>query len=153
MCRTIQIKGILTSGDIVSVSILWLTRTLTDGTELGSAFIPAVPLLFGIFYCPESPRWLIRKNRPREAYFSLLRLRGQRRELLAARDLYYIHEELSSNPEGGSTIEDTFGRFKELFVGKKRVRRATVAASTAMIAQQLCGSECDSLPLFVQAGF
>ncbi|KEQ79356.1 hypothetical protein M438DRAFT_151375 [Aureobasidium pullulans EXF-150] len=107
--------------------------------QLGSAFIPAVPLLFGIFYCPESPRWLIRKNRPREAYFSLLRLRGQRRELLAARDLYYIHEELSSNPEGGSTIEDTFGRFKELFVGKKRVRRATVAASTAMIAQQLCG--------------
>lgn len=115
---------------------------LTDDTELGSAFIPAVPVLLGIFYCPESPRWLIRKNRTKEAYFSLLRLRGQHRELLAARDLYYIHEELQSNPERGSTAQDTFERFKELFVGKKRVRRATVAASITMIAQQLCGSKC-----------
>lgn len=25
--------------------------------QLGSAFIPAVPLLLGIYFCPESPRW------------------------------------------------------------------------------------------------
>ena len=29
--------------------------------QLGSAFIPAVPLLFGIFFCPESPRWYMSK--------------------------------------------------------------------------------------------
>ena len=27
--------------------------------QLGSAFIPAVPLACGILFCPESPRWLI----------------------------------------------------------------------------------------------
>lgn len=25
--------------------------------QLGSAFIPAIPLLIGIYFCPESPRW------------------------------------------------------------------------------------------------
>jgi MFS family permease len=25
--------------------------------QLGSAFIPAVPLLLGVYFCPESPRW------------------------------------------------------------------------------------------------
>lgn len=29
--------------------------------QLGSAFIPAVPLLFLIFLCPESPRWCMSK--------------------------------------------------------------------------------------------
>ena len=44
--------------------------------QLGSAFIPAVPLLFGIFFCPESPRWYIKKNRYHEAYASLVKLRN-----------------------------------------------------------------------------
>lgn len=42
---------------------------------LGSAFIPAVPLLVGVFFVPESPRWYISKGRYRDAYNSLLRLR------------------------------------------------------------------------------
>ncbi|KAJ9642062.1 hypothetical protein H2199_005277 [Coniosporium tulheliwenetii] len=29
--------------------------------QLGSAFIPAVPLLIGIYFAPESPRWLIKR--------------------------------------------------------------------------------------------
>jgi len=31
--------------------------------QLGSAFIPAVPLLIMVFMCPESPRWLLKKVR------------------------------------------------------------------------------------------
>jgi len=31
--------------------------------QLGSAFIPAVPLVVGIFFCPESPKWLMKKGR------------------------------------------------------------------------------------------
>ena len=44
--------------------------------ELGSAFIPVVPLLFGIWFCPESPRWYIKKGRYHEAYDSLVKLRN-----------------------------------------------------------------------------
>ena len=44
--------------------------------ELGSAFIPAVPLLLGIYFCPESPRWYIKKGRYHDAYASLVKLRN-----------------------------------------------------------------------------
>ncbi|KAF8885214.1 major facilitator superfamily domain-containing protein [Infundibulicybe gibba] len=54
--------------------------------ELGSAFIPAVPLTIGIYFCPESPRWLMKKGRYHAAYKSFCRLRNS--ELQAARDLY-----------------------------------------------------------------
>ncbi len=60
--------------------------------QLGSAFIPAVPLLLGVYFAPESARWLIKKNRHAKAYRSLLRLRNA--PLQAARDLYYIHAQL-----------------------------------------------------------
>jgi Sugar (and other) transporter len=36
--------------------------------QFGSAFLPAVPLVIGIFFCPESPRWLMQKKRYNEAF-------------------------------------------------------------------------------------
>ena len=39
--------------------------------QLGSAFIPALPLAVGIMFLPESPRWLMKKGRYAEAYKSL----------------------------------------------------------------------------------
>ncbi|KAL5528513.1 hypothetical protein ACEPAF_7649 [Sanghuangporus sanghuang] len=103
--------------------------------QIGSAFIPAVPLLIGIYMCPESPRWYMKKNRYRNAYNSLLRLRNH--PLQAARDLYYIHAQLQVEAEfiGKSTY---ISRFFELFT-IPRVRRATLASFTVMIAQQMCG--------------
>ncbi|KAJ7130231.1 hypothetical protein C8R44DRAFT_872058 [Mycena epipterygia] len=105
--------------------------------QLGSAFVPAVPLLFGVYFCPESPRWLMKKNRYQEAYNSLCRLRNS--ELQAARDLYYVHCQLMEEfaVMRGSNY---FMRFIEL-VTIPRVRRATVASFTVMIAQQMCASQ------------
>ncbi|KAF9484498.1 hypothetical protein BDN70DRAFT_872527 [Pholiota conissans] len=102
--------------------------------QLGSAFIPAVPLL-GIYFCPESPRWLMKKRRYRKAYNSFKRLRNS--ELQAARDLYYIHRQLETEREAlaGSTY---ISRFVELFT-IPRIRRATLASFVVMIAQQMCG--------------
>jgi sugar porter (SP) family MFS transporter len=103
--------------------------------QLGSAFIPTLPLIFGIYLCPESPRWYIKKGRYQDAYKSLVRLR--RSELQAARDLYYIHAQLieeSAIIGQGSYIS----RFIELFT-IPRIRRATLASWVVMIAQQMCG--------------
>lgn len=36
--------------------------------QIGSAFIPAVPLALGIWFCPESPRWLMKKGKVPKAY-------------------------------------------------------------------------------------
>ncbi|CAK5263682.1 unnamed protein product [Mycena citricolor] len=103
--------------------------------QLGSAFIPAVPLLIGIFSCPESPRWLMKKDRYHEAYNSLCRLRNS--ELQACRDLFYIHCQLQK--ELAALDRSTYcRRFHELFT-VPRIRRATLASFTVMIAQQMCG--------------
>lgn len=105
--------------------------------QLGSAFIPAVPLLIGIFFCPESPRWYIKKGRYAEAYKSLCRLRNH--PLQAARDLYAIDAQLREEDAIVGKRSNYLGRFVELFT-IPRVRRATLASFTVMIAQQMCGS-------------
>jgi len=109
--------------------------------QLGSAFIPAVPLVIGIFFCPESPRWLMKKGRVANAYESFLRLRNT--PVQAARDLYYTYtlleqEEILIKESGLSPNGNFFTRFIELFT-IPRIRRATQAAGIVMIAQQMCG--------------
>lgn len=103
--------------------------------QLGSAFIPALPLAVLIYFCPESPRWLMKKNRYPQALRSLIRLRHNK--IQACRDLYYIHVQLveESKIVRGETY---LKRFKELFT-IPRVRRATVASTTVMLSQQLSG--------------
>jgi MFS family permease len=44
------------------------TGAISWRLQLGSAFIPAIPLLIGIYFCPESPRWLMKKKRYGLAY-------------------------------------------------------------------------------------
>lgn len=115
--------------------------------QFGSAFIPALPLLFGIYFCPESPRWLYKKNRVKKAFESFQRLRNT--DLQAARDLFYMHKELTGTLHQSSPnqpvfdyqqtafdIRSYFVRLKELFT-KNRVRQATLAAFVVMIAQQV----------------
>jgi MFS family permease len=111
--------------------------------QYGAPFLPAVPLLLGIWFCPESPRWLLKKKKVVKAYKSLLRLRNT--PLQAARDLYFIHaqlvyEEFLLEESGLSKSDNFFTRFFELFT-VPRLRRATQASGVVMIAQQMCGSK------------
>lgn len=101
--------------------------------QLGSAFLPAVPLVLCIYLCPESPRWYMKKGRYQDAYKSFKRLRNT--TLQAARDLYYVHCQLEEERAvlAGTTY---FKRAVELFT-IPRVRRATLASWVVMIAQQV----------------
>lgn len=119
--------------------------------QLGSAFIPAVPLVIGVYFCPESPRWYIKKRRYSDAFKSLCRLRNT--ELQAARDLYYIYAQILEEQEiiGRNNYVT---RFIELFT-IPRVRRATLASFVVMLAQQMCGINIIafySSTIFVNAG-
>ena len=99
---------------------------------IGSAGFPALIVMAQVFFLPESPRWLMSKRRYKEAYASMLRLRGH--ELLAARDLYYIFVLL----EEESNIIRGRNRFVEMFtVGRNR--RAAIGSCIVMFGQQFCG--------------
>ncbi|KAK4247565.1 hypothetical protein C7999DRAFT_41108 [Corynascus novoguineensis] len=114
---------------------VFYTGSINWRLMLGAPFIPAVPLLCLIYICPESPRWYMKKNRYADAWKSMEKLRHH--PLQVARDIFYIHSQLEIEFEimKGSSYAQ---RFVELFT-IPRVRRATLAAFTVMIAQQMCG--------------
>ena len=95
---------------------------------------------------------MLEKNKYPKAFKSLLRLRNN--PLQAARDLYYIHSQLEIEREiiGESNY---ITRFIQLFT-IPRVRRATLASFTVMIAQQMCGINIIafySSTIFAKSGF
>ncbi|KAM5358558.1 hypothetical protein ACJZ2D_015172 [Fusarium nematophilum] len=103
--------------------------------ELGSAFIPAFVLAAGIYFCPESPRWLMKHGRHAEAFQSMCKLRAH--PIIGARDYYYswvIYEEELKEAQGAGY----FARLWDCFA-VPRIRRANYGASTVMLAQQMCG--------------
>ncbi len=93
----------------------------------------------------------MKKGLYRKAYESLVRLRNN--PIQAARDLYYIHAQLELEAE--ILGQDNYmKRFIELF-RIPRLRRATLAAFTVMLAQQMCGINVIafySSTIFVAAG-
>jgi hypothetical protein len=120
--------------------------------QLAAAFVPAVPILLFVWLCPESPRWLLKKNRCKDSYQAFCRLRNS--EVQAARDLYYAHCQIieERNSFGGSSL---FGRVVELFA-IPRLRRATLGGAIVMTAQQFSGINIMSFyssTIFSQAGY
>ncbi|KAL8760558.1 MAG: hypothetical protein Q9184_003269 [Pyrenodesmia sp. 2 TL-2023] len=103
--------------------------------QLGSAFIPSFVLGLGIYFCPESPRWLMKHGKHAKGFRSMNRLRAH--PIIAARDFYYSNviyvEELKVARGAGY-----FARMRDIFT-VPRIRRANYGASTVMIGQQMCG--------------
>ncbi|KAK0100208.1 hypothetical protein ONS95_008547 [Cadophora gregata] len=120
--------------------------------QLGAAFAPAVPIIILIWFCPESPRWLLKKYRIKESFQSFCRLRNT--ELMAARDLYYAYNQFIVEEEvfGGSSF---LTRFTELLT-IPRIRRATMGGAIVMVAQQFSGINIMafySSTIFAEAGY
>lgn len=96
--------------------------------QIAAAFVPAVPVCILCWFCPESPRWLLKKGNHQKAFRSFCRLRNTR--LQAARDLYYCWAQVQEEEKafGGSTY---FGRIRDLFA-VPRIRRASYATFAVM---------------------
>lgn len=101
--------------------------------QFGSAFIPSLILAIGVFFCPESPRWLMKHGKLAKGYESMRRLRAH--PIIAARDYYYswvIYEEELKEASGAGY----FRRMWDCF-SVPRIRRSNYGASTVMLAQQV----------------
>ncbi|KAF9872822.1 hypothetical protein CkaCkLH20_09685 [Colletotrichum karsti] len=120
---------------------------------VAAPLVPALALLFlVIFFCDESPRYLMRMSspsyNPQRAYEILKKLRNT--ELQALRDIYLVHksieqEELSNKhadprliPSFFSTMRGFVRQYKQLFM-QRRLRNALISSSTVALAQQFCG--------------
>ncbi|KAL8696592.1 MAG: hypothetical protein Q9224_002714 [Gallowayella concinna] len=128
------------------------TGSISWRLQLGSAFIPSFLLGVGIFFCPESPRWLMKHGQHAKGFRSMMRLRAD--PIIAARDFYYSHviyqEEVKVARGSGY-----FSRLWDCFA-VPRIRRANYGASTVMIAQQMCGINIISFyssTIFQEAGY
>lgn len=104
----------------------------------------SIPILFfigGLFVIPESPRWLIKKDRKKEAYLVLKRING---ESVAQTQMKEIVD----------SIQAESGKFSELF--QKGIRLALLIAMLLAFFQQWSGATPLLLyaPLvFQKAGF
>lgn len=101
---------------------------------LGSACIPALIVLVQVPFVPESPRWLMGKDRHKDAFESLCELRFSKIE--AARDCFYQYVLLQEENSYGSA--SYFQRVLEMFT-VRRNRNGAVGAWIVMFMQQFCG--------------
>ncbi|KAL5333809.1 hypothetical protein BJX70DRAFT_391924 [Aspergillus crustosus] len=120
--------------------------------QLGSAFIPSFILGAGIWFCPESPRWLMKHGNFAKGFRSMNALRAH--PIIAARDYYYsyvIYQQEQTEAAGAGY----FRRLADCFT-IPRIRRANYGASTVMLAQQMCGINIISFyssSIFLDAGY
>lgn len=111
-----------------------ITGGLNWRLMLGSACIPAFIVLLQIPFVPESPRWLMGKNRHEEAFDSLRQLRNS--EIEAARDTFYQFVLLSE--EQSYEGVPSYKRVYEMFT-IRRNRNGALGAWICMFMQQFCG--------------
>ncbi|RSL41019.1 hypothetical protein CEP54_015945 [Fusarium duplospermum] len=95
---------------------------------VGLQFVVPVILLGLLPFIPESPRWLLSKDRPDKAFESLQRLRGK----LAENDIRLEMAEIQADQANASK-----GSWSEVFDNHNRLR--TVIAIIAMFGQQITG--------------
>ncbi|KAF3940434.1 hypothetical protein ABW19_dt0204555 [Dactylella cylindrospora] len=136
-------------GNLMGVAFFSLREDLGWRIMLGSTVVPPIIVCCQVYFCPESPRWYLKRNEVGKAYESLLRLRNHK--IQAARDLFYMHYAIKAEEEsqkGRNLILD--------FFKVPRVRRAAVASTIVMFMQQFCGINVIayySSNIFVEAGF
>jgi major inositol transporter-like SP family MFS transporter len=95
---------------------------------LAVAAIPAVALFVGMLQMPESPRWLISKDRHDDALAVLMQVRSEERARAEMEEVEYLHEE---------EVQANMGGWKDL--KEPWVRRIFIAGIGVAIAQQCTG--------------
>lgn len=94
---------------------------------LGIIAFPAIIFLLGLFSLPDSPRWLVMRNRKQEAYDILLGLRGGNEDVVQ-QEISDIEHQVTSPKKGFS-----------LFLSNKNFRRSVGLGVALQVVQQFTG--------------
>jgi len=122
-------------GNLMGVAFMNVGQDLGWRLMLGSTVVLPLIVCAQVYFCPESPRWLIEHGKIEKAYTNFKILRPS--ELQAARDLYYAYVGVQLEREINKG-KNFFTMFYELF-SIPRNRRATLASWIVMFMQQFCG--------------
>ncbi|KAL4992674.1 hypothetical protein BDW68DRAFT_173062 [Aspergillus falconensis] len=140
-------------GYISSVAFMNVSSDTLQGLNwrlmFGVTAIPPMLVCAQVYFCPESPRWYMMRNRYHAAYDALCQLRPSK--LQAARDLYYIHAALQVEEK----LREGKQLWREMFT-IPRNRRAAQSSFFVMFMQQFCGVNAImyySSSMFTDAGF
>lgn len=125
----------------------FFAKNLTFGWRAPIAFtaLPPLVLLFGTFFVPESPRWLIMKDRPDEAWTILSRLHksaGGDDDPGARAEFHQMREQIvfeNANPSGYWAILTT----------RKYLKRAFLACFIQFAAQSSGGLTISSYSVII----
>ena len=117
-------------GNIMGVAFLNVGHDLNWRLMLGSTVVLPLIVCFQVYLCPESPRWLIKKNRVSKAFEAFRKIRPS--DIQAARDLYYCYV----NVEIERKVSHGRNMVWELFT-VNRNRRAAWASWIVMFGQQV----------------
>lgn len=101
---------------------------------LGIACVPAFVVMAQVYFCPESPRWLMKRQQHTKAMRSFLRLRHD--PIQAARDLYRAHVLLE---EEEAEEREFKNRSRLSVIMIPRNLRAFLATTILMLGQPFCG--------------
>ncbi|KAM0327248.1 hypothetical protein ACHAQA_006383 [Verticillium albo-atrum] len=127
----------------------------SDGTTfaliMGAPAVPSLALfILVVWFCDESPRYLLRKSSPnydpKRAYNIIRKLRST--ELQALRDIYLLQKSIdkggflatnvTQRRSASETLIDFLRQYRQLF-GTRRLRNALISSSIMNLSQQLCG--------------
>ncbi|KAK1258316.1 Sugar transporter ERD6-like 16 [Acorus gramineus] len=142
--------GLMTVGQLMIVSggsIAYIVGTVVDWRALAlTGLVPAVLLLVGLFFVPESPRWLAKVGNQIEFEVALRKLRGKDADISEeASDIQDYIDTLQRLPK--ANIPDLFQR---------KHARAVIVGVGLMVAQQFGGINGIGFyasEIFVSAGF
>ncbi|KAL4888165.1 hypothetical protein BDV59DRAFT_211489 [Aspergillus ambiguus] len=139
-------------GNIMGVAFMGLSDDLSWRLMLGSTVVLPLIVCAQVYFCPESPRWLIQHNKIDKAFRAFRTLRPT--DLQAARDLYYAYVgvQLERQVNKGKNF---FTMFLELFTIPRNAR-ATLASWIVMFLQQFCGVNVIayySTTIFTESGY
>ena len=152
-------------GNIIGVAFGGLPDSINWRLMLGSTVVLPVIVMAQVYFCPESPRWLIQKNKIDKAYKSFRRIRNT--DVQAARDTYYTYVGVQIEKKINKN-KNIFQQFADLFLVPRNRRAALATVSIpsppldvdeevltrrsyqwiVMFGQQFCGGLSLSSPSF-----